>query len=158
MVALDRMRPHDRGAIVNVGSALAFVVIPLQAAYCGAKFAARGFTESIQAELLHDGSGVRCTMVHLPAVDTPQFEWCANKMSWRPQPVPPIYAPDDAASAIVGAVHGEGRSSVLGAWNRRVLDPSFVRALPGALAELGRAGLDAVRAGLRRLPGGGARS
>ena len=80
MAALERMRPRDQGTIVNVGSALCFVGIPLQSAYCSSKFACRGFFESTRAELLHDGSNVRLHMVHLPAVNTPQFDWCATSL------------------------------------------------------------------------------
>lgn len=94
MAALARMRPRDRGTIVNVGSALCFVAIPLQSAYCSSKFACRGFFESTRAELLHNGSNVRLHMVHLPAVNTPQFDWCATSMPRHPQPVPPIYQPE----------------------------------------------------------------
>ncbi len=76
MAALSKMRPRDRGQIVNVGSALSFIGIPLQSAYCSSKFACRGFFESLRAELIHDRSRVRLSMVHLPAVNTPQFDWC----------------------------------------------------------------------------------
>src|SRR5665213_2174074 len=79
--ALARMRPRDRGAIVNVGSALAFIGIPLQSAYCASKFACRGFFESTRAELIHERSHVRMSMVHLPAVNTPQFDWCETTMA-----------------------------------------------------------------------------
>jgi short-subunit dehydrogenase len=103
MIALGRMRPRNRGTIVNVGSALAYRAIPLQSVYCGAKFAVRGFTDSLRSELLHDGVNVRLTMVHLPAVNTPQFDWALNKMDRRPQPVPPIFQPEVAARAIVFA-------------------------------------------------------
>ena len=92
--ALTRMRPRDRGSIVNVGSALAFIGIPLQSAYCSSKFACRGFFESTRAELLHEGSHVRLCMVHLPAVNTPQFDWCETTLDHHPQPVPPIYQPE----------------------------------------------------------------
>jgi len=101
--ALRRMGPRDRGGIVQVGSALAYRAIPLQAAYCGAKFAVRGFVDSLRTELLHDGSGVRITSVHLPAVNTPQFGWVRTRLPGHPQPVPPIYQPEVAARAIVWA-------------------------------------------------------
>ena len=100
MSALSRMRRRGRGTIVNVGSALSYRAIPLQSVYCGAKYAVRGFTDSLRAELLHDGVDVHLTMVHLPAINTPQFDWALNKMPRRPQPVPPIYAPELAARAI----------------------------------------------------------
>jgi NAD(P)-dependent dehydrogenase (short-subunit alcohol dehydrogenase family) len=118
MAALQRMRARDRGTIVNVGSALAFVGIPLQSAYCSAKFACRGFFESTRAELLHDGSQVRLHMVHLPAVNTPQFNWCETATDRHPQPVPPIYQPEVAAAAIVAAAVGGRPTRVLGSWNR----------------------------------------
>ena len=101
--ALARMRPRDRGSIVNVGSALAFIGIPLQSAYCSSKFACRGFFESTRAELLHEGSHVRLSMVHLPAVNTPQFDWCETTLDRHPQPVPPIYQPEIPATFIVEA-------------------------------------------------------
>ena len=101
--ALRRMVPRDRGSIVCVGSALAYRGIPLQAAYCGAKHAIQGFTESVRTELAHDGSRVRITMVQLPALNTPQFEVVLSRLPHRPQPVPPIYQPEVAARAIVWA-------------------------------------------------------
>jgi NAD(P)-dependent dehydrogenase (short-subunit alcohol dehydrogenase family) len=99
-VALDRMLPRDRGTIVQVGSALAYRGIPLQSAYCGAKHAIQGFNESLRCELLHRRSHVRTTMVQLPAVNTPQFDWVLNRLPHHPQPVPPIYQPEVAAGAI----------------------------------------------------------
>lgn len=99
--ALRRMLPRDRGVVVQVGSALAFRGIPLQAPYCGAKHAIVGFSESVRTELLHDRSGVRISMVHLPALNTPQFEIGRTKLRRHPQPVPPIYQPEVAAKAIV---------------------------------------------------------
>lgn len=101
--ALRRMRPRGRGTIVQVSSALAYRSIPLQAAYCGAKHATEGFTDSLRCELLHDHSGVRVTSVVLPALNTPQFEWVRTKLPGHPQPVPPIYQPEVAAEAIVWA-------------------------------------------------------
>ncbi|MGH9298202.1 MAG: SDR family oxidoreductase [Acidimicrobiales bacterium] len=120
MVALKMMEPRDTGTIVNVGSALAFVGIPLQSAYCGAKFACRGFFESVRAELLHRHSGIRITMVHLPAVNTPQFGWCENKLPKFPQPVPPIYQPEVPARRIVTSAL-KGRSNIVGSWNRLLI-------------------------------------
>jgi short-subunit dehydrogenase len=117
MVALDHMRRRDRGAIVNVGSALAFVGIPLQSAYCASKFAARGFFESVRAELIHEHSNVRLSMVHLPAVNTPQFDWCKNTTGRRAMPVPPVYQPEVAARAIVDVALDGRRAKVLGSWN-----------------------------------------
>src|SRR5262249_23676762 len=101
--ALRRMLPRGRGVIVQVGSALAYRGIPVQAAYCAAKHAIVGFTESLRCELLHDRSRVRVTMVHLPAVNTPQFDWVLSRLPRSPQPVPPIYQPEVAARAILYA-------------------------------------------------------
>jgi NAD(P)-dependent dehydrogenase (short-subunit alcohol dehydrogenase family) len=101
--ALRRMLPRDRGVIVQVGSALAYRGIPLQSAYCGAKHAVKGFTESLRCELLHDDSNVRLTMVQLPALNTPQFDWVLSRLPRKPQPVPPIYQPEVAARAVVWA-------------------------------------------------------
>jgi len=103
LAALRRMLPRDAGSIVQVGSALAYRGIPLQSAYCAAKHAIQGFCDSLRAELLHDKSSVRVTMVQLPAMNTPQFEWVKSRLMHRAQPVPPIYAPELAADAIVWA-------------------------------------------------------
>ncbi len=100
LAALRRMRERNRGTIVNVGSALSYRAIPLQSIYCAAKYAVRGFTDALRCELLHDGTRVHLTMVHLPALNTPQFDWALNKMRQRPQPVPPIFEPEVAARAI----------------------------------------------------------
>jgi len=101
--------------IVQVGSALAYRSIPLQSAYCGAKHGVAGFTSSVRTELLHDRSGVRITIVHLPAVNTPQFEHCVARMPNEPQPVPPIYEPEVAARAIVWAARYPRREYWVGA-------------------------------------------
>jgi short-subunit dehydrogenase len=114
LAALRRMLPRNRGAIVQVGSALAYRAIPLQAAYCGAKHAIQGFTESLRTELLHDGSGVHVTMVQLPAMNTPQFSWVRSRLPRKPQPVPPIYEPEVAADAIVWAAHHRRREMSVG--------------------------------------------
>ncbi|GEL19014.1 SDR family oxidoreductase [Pseudonocardia asaccharolytica] len=98
--ALARMRPRDRGVIVNVGSAMAYRSIPLQSAYCGAKHAVKGFTESIRTELAHERSRVRLCMVQLPGLNTPQFSWNLNRMPKHPMPVPPIFQPELPARAI----------------------------------------------------------
>ena len=100
MSALKRMRTRNRGSIVNVGSALAYRSVPLQSVYCGAKFAIRGFTDSLRSEIIHDHLKITLTMVDLPAVNTPQFDWARNKMGKRAQPVPPIYQPEVPARAI----------------------------------------------------------
>ncbi|MDX1660692.1 MAG: SDR family oxidoreductase [Gemmatimonadota bacterium] len=109
MAALRRMRPRDRGTIVNVGSALAYRSIPLQSAYCGAKFGLRGFTDSVRCELIHEDSAIHLTMVHLPGLDTTQFSWCRAKLPAEPQPVPPIYAPEVAARSIEWASRNDRR-------------------------------------------------
>jgi len=114
MAALRRMRPRDRGVIVQVGSALAYRGIPLQAAYCGAKHALQGFLESVRTELGHDGSNVRLTMVQLPALNTPQFTWSRVKIHRQPQPVPPIFQPEVAADAIVWAAEHPRREVMVG--------------------------------------------
>lgn len=98
--ALRRMETRDRGTIIQVGSALAYRGIPLQSAYCGAKHAIQGFTESLLAELIHDGSGVRVRMIELPAVNTPQFRWVKSRLPRKGQPVPPIFQPEMIADAI----------------------------------------------------------
>ncbi len=109
LAALRRMKPRDRGTIVQVGSALAIRSIPLQAAYCAAKHAVHGFTESLRCELLHDRSRVHVTEVHLPAVNTPQFGWSRAKLPREPKPVPPIYQPEVPARAIVFAAKARRR-------------------------------------------------
>jgi NAD(P)-dependent dehydrogenase (short-subunit alcohol dehydrogenase family) len=103
MAALSRMRPRGAGTIVQVGSALSERAIPLQSAYCGAKHAINGFTESLRCELLHEGSGVRVTVVQMPAVNTPQFSWVLSRLPRHPQPVPPIYQPEVAARGVLYA-------------------------------------------------------
>ncbi len=114
MAALKRMRPRNRGCVVQVGSALAYRSIPLQAPYCGAKHAIRGFTDSVRCELLHEKSGIHLTMVQMPALNTPQFGWCKTKLPRHPQPVPPIYQPEVAAQAIVWAAHHRRREVYVG--------------------------------------------
>src|SRR4051812_16551986 len=101
--ALRRMRPRNRGTIVQGGSALAYRGIPLQAAYCGGKHAIQGFTESVRAELMHEDSDVHVTPVPLPGLNTPQFDWVRSRLPRHPQPVPPIYQPEVAARGIVWA-------------------------------------------------------
>jgi NAD(P)-dependent dehydrogenase (short-subunit alcohol dehydrogenase family) len=109
MAALARMKPRDQGTIVQVGSALGERSIPLQSAYCGAKHAINGFTSSLRCELEHDHSGVRITVVQMPAVNTPQFSWVRSKLPRHPQPVPPIYQPEVAARGVVYAADHPGR-------------------------------------------------
>src|SRR3569833_314995 len=113
--ALERMLPRDRGTIVQTGSALAKRGIPLQSAYCGAKHAIQGFHESLRTELLHRGTNVRVTLVHMPAVNTPQFDWVENRLPHQAQPVPPISQPEVAADALVYAAdHPERREYWVG--------------------------------------------
>ncbi len=100
MSALARMRQRNRGTIICVGSALGYRSVPLQSIYCGAKFAIRGFVDSLRSEVIHDGLDIKLCMVDLPAVNTPQFDWALNKMGFKSQPVPPIYQPEVPARAI----------------------------------------------------------
>lgn len=125
--ALARMRPRNRGAIVLVGSALAYRGIPLQSVYCGAKHAIKGFFESVRTELMHERSRVQISMVQLPAVNTPQFDHCRSKMPKHPQPVAPIYQPELPARAVYYAAHHHRRQIYVGSstmttiWGNRVL-------------------------------------
>jgi short-subunit dehydrogenase len=139
LAAYRRMRSRDRGVIVQVGSALAYRSIPLQSAYCAAKHAIAGFTDSLRCELVHDGSRVRVTMVNLPAVNTPQFDWVRSRLDRRGQPVPPIFEPEVAARAIVHAAEHPrrelhvGRSTYQAIWGQNFI--------PGLLDQyLGRTG------------------
>jgi NAD(P)-dependent dehydrogenase (short-subunit alcohol dehydrogenase family) len=114
MAALKRMKTRNSGVIVQVGSALAYRSIPLQSAYCGAKHAIIGFTDSIRSELIHSGSHIHLTVVNLPAMNTPQFEWSRTRLPRHPQPVPPIYQPEIAANAIVWAAYHPRREVDVG--------------------------------------------
>jgi len=114
MSALKRIRTRNKGVIVNVGSALAYRSVPLQAIYCGAKAAIRGFTDSLRSEIIHDKLDVQLTMVDLPAVNTPQFDWAMNKTGRRPQPVPPIFQPEVPARAIYFAATHKRRDVWVG--------------------------------------------
>jgi NAD(P)-dependent dehydrogenase (short-subunit alcohol dehydrogenase family) len=129
--ALKRMLPRDRGTIVQVGSALAYRSIPLQSAYCGAKSAIRGFTDSLRCELLHDRSRVRLTHVHLPAVNTPQAERQRNKMPRQQQPVPPLFDPGVIARQIVRAADEAPREAWLGLPTAKAIIGQ--RVMPGLL-------------------------
>lgn len=113
--AVRRMRPRDEGVIVQVGSALAYQSIPLQSAYCAAKHALKGFTDSLRMELIHDGSGVRVSMVQLPALNTPQFSWVRSRLPRKAQPVPPIFEPEVAGRAIMWAAEHAPRELNVGA-------------------------------------------
>jgi NAD(P)-dependent dehydrogenase (short-subunit alcohol dehydrogenase family) len=114
MAALKRMRARNRGTIVQVGSALAYRAIPLQAPYCGAKFAIRGFTDALRVELMHEKSAIHITMVQLSAFNTPQFQWGRTTLPRRPQPVPPIFQPEVAARGIHWAAHHRRRELNVG--------------------------------------------
>lgn len=144
LAALKRMLPRDRGVIVQVGSTLAYRGIPVQSAYCAAKHAVQGFCESVRAELLHDGSRVRVTMVQLPALNTPQFGWVKSRLPRRPQPVPPIYQPEVAARAILFAADHPRREIWVG--GRTVLGIVGNRIVPG-LADryLARTGFESAQ-------------
>jgi short-subunit dehydrogenase len=141
MSALKRMLPRNAGHIIQVGSALAYRSIPLQAAYCGAKHAIAGFTDSIRSELIHDKKNIHLTMVQLPAMNTPQFTWCRSKMPRHPQPVPPIFQPEVAAERIVWASHHDQREVFVGAPTVLAIEANKIAP---ALADyyLGRTGFD----------------
>jgi NAD(P)-dependent dehydrogenase (short-subunit alcohol dehydrogenase family) len=142
MEALRVMVPRDRGVIVQVGSALSYRAIPLQSAYSGAKHALRGFTDAVRCELLHEHSNVRLTMVQLPALNTPQFQWSRSRMPHRAQPVPPIYQPEVAADAIVWASRHPRREINVG-WTTTATI-AIQKVWPGLLDRyLGRIGYDA---------------
>ena len=151
LAALRRMASRDRGTIVQVGSALAFRGIPLQSAYCAAKHALQGFTESLRTELLHDGSRIHVTLVHLQAINTPQFDWTRNRLPQRPQPVPPIFQPEVAADAILWAAN-QRRREVLVGWPtlKAILGNSIA---PGYVDRyLARNGYDDQQSGEPSLP------
>jgi NAD(P)-dependent dehydrogenase (short-subunit alcohol dehydrogenase family) len=139
--ALRRMRPRDRGVIIQVGSALAYRGIPLQSAYCGAKHAVQGFHDALRAELMHQRSGVRTTMVQMPAVNTPQFRWGLSRLPHQAQPVPPIYQPEVAAKAVLYAAdHPQRREYWVGASTALTIAANAI--VPGLLDRyLGRTGV-----------------
>lgn len=151
LAALHRMRPRDRGSIVQVGSALAYRGIPLQSAYCGAKHAIQGFMDSLRTELIHDGSAVQVTSVHLPAMNTPQFGWVKSRLPNKAQPVPPIFQPEVAAEAIHWAAHHHRRELWVG--SPTVLAILGNRLAGGFLdAYLGRGGYDSQQTGIPENP------
>jgi NAD(P)-dependent dehydrogenase (short-subunit alcohol dehydrogenase family) len=131
MAALRHMQPRDRGTIVQVGSTLAYRGIPLQSAYCGAKHAIRGFTDSLRCELIHAGSNIALTMVHLPAVNTPQFDWARTHLARAPRPVGDVVQPEVIAEAIFHAALRPRREVWIG-WNTvtailgNMLVPQFI--------------------------------
>ncbi len=114
LAALKHMRPRNRGAIICIGSALAYRSIPFQAPYCAAKAAVRGFIDSLRSELLYEGSKIRLSMIHLPAVNTPQFDWARNKFAHKAAPVKPIFQPETVADAVMRAVRQQPREYWLG--------------------------------------------
>jgi NAD(P)-dependent dehydrogenase (short-subunit alcohol dehydrogenase family) len=141
LAALRHMRPRGQGTIVQIGSALAYRGIPLQAAYCASKHAIQGFVDSLRAELLHDCPGVRVTMVQLPAVNTPQFSWVRSRLPNHPQPVPPIFQPELAARAVLWAAeHAPHEVNVAGsALRARIADALVPGLLDRLLARTGYA-------------------
>jgi short-subunit dehydrogenase len=141
LAARKRMRGRNRGTIVNIGSALAYRAIPLQSVYCAAKYAVRGFTDSLRTEIIHDRLKVHLTMVHLPAVNTPQFDWALNKMDRRAQPVPPIFQPEVAARAVLFAATHRRREVWVGMPTVKAILANKIA--PGLLDRyLARAGYD----------------
>ena len=166
--ALERMLPRDRGTIVQVGSALAYRGIPLQSAYCAAKHAIQGFHDSLRTELLHEGSNVHVTMVQLPAVNTPQFDWVLSRLPRRPQPVPPIYQPEvvargdrvrgrpPAPARVLGRRHDgrhDDRQQARCRAARPVPGPHRLRLAADRRAGLAGAAGEPLGAGRRREPG-----
>jgi NAD(P)-dependent dehydrogenase (short-subunit alcohol dehydrogenase family) len=150
--ALRRMQPRDRGTIIQVGSALAYRGIPLQSAYCGGKHAIKGFTESVRTELLHEKSAVRLTMVQMPALNTPQFEWVLSRLPRSPRPVAPIYQPEVAGRAIVWAATHRRRQVWVGASTVATIVGN--RVVPGLLDRyLARTGYDAQQTSQPAGPG-----
>lgn len=149
MAALALMRHRDQGTIVQVGSALSERSIPLQSAYCGAKHAINGFTSSLRCELLHEHSGIKVTVVQMPAVNTPQFSWVRSKLPRHPQPVPPIYQPEVAARGVLYAADHPGRRQYwVGASTVATLLAN--RIMPGLLDRyLARTGYDSQQTGER---------
>jgi short-subunit dehydrogenase len=139
MSALKRMRPRNRGTIVNVGSALAYRSVPLQSAHCGAKAAVRGFTDSLRSELIHDQLNIHVCMVELPAINTPQYDWALNKTGHKARPVPPVFQPEVAARAIYFAAFHKRRELLLAGSNIKAILAN--RLAPGLLDRyLARAG------------------
>lgn len=145
MAALKRMLPRDAGTIVQVGSALAYRSIPLQSAYCGAKHAIIGFTDSLRCELIHQKSKIHVTVVNLPAMNTPQFSWCRTRLPRQPQPVPPIFEPEVAAEAIYWAAHHKRREVYVGGSTVKAI---YGQDLAPGFADwyLGRTGYEAQQA------------
>src|SRR5438105_12756043 len=139
LAALKRMLPRNHGIIIQVGSALAYRGIPLQSAYCAAKHAVQGFHDSLLTELLHAKSSVRVTMIQLPALNTPQFDWARSRMPNKAQPVPPIYQPEIAADAIVWAAQHYRREYIVGfsSWKAIYGNNFFPQLADRVLARIG---------------------
>jgi NAD(P)-dependent dehydrogenase (short-subunit alcohol dehydrogenase family) len=141
LAALKRMLPRDGGVVVQVGSALAYRGIPLQAAYCAAKHAIQGFCDSLWCELIHDNSNVKVTMLQMPALNTPQFGWVKSRLPHKAQPVPPIFQPEVAAEAIYFAAHHPRREFFVGWPSMKAIDANKIA--PGLLDHyLARTGYD----------------
>jgi short-subunit dehydrogenase len=152
MAALRTMQPRDRGTIVQIGSALAYRSIPLQAAYCGAKHAIMGFTDTIRSELIHDHSKIHITMVQMPALNTPQFDWCRTRLPRHPQPVFPIYNPEVAARAVYWAAHNQRREVRVGI--STIVSILGTKLAPGLLDRyLGHTGYEAQQTSQPTSPG-----
>lgn len=154
LAALRRMKPRNRGVIVQVGSALAYRGIPLQAAYCGAKHGLRGFLDSLRAELHSKSRSIELTMVHLPAVDTPQFDWARTHRSREPRPVAPVYAPEVAAHAVLHAAEKPAREYWLGGRTAltilaNAVAPGLLDRFLGSQAVEGQHGEEPVKPGRR---------
>jgi len=152
LAVLKRMLPRNRGTIVQVGSALAYRSIPLQSAYCAAKHAIAGFTDSLRCELIHDKSKVRITMLQMPALNTPQFSWVKSRLQHKAKPVPPIFQPEVGARAIYWAAH-HGRRELYVGWP--TVEAIVANKLaPGALDHyLGRTGFRSQQTSEREDPG-----
>ncbi len=141
MAALERMRPRDAGTIISIGSALAYRGIPMQSAYCGSKFAVRGFMESLRCELIAENSNITVSQVHMPAMNTPQFGWCRSRTDTHPMPVPPIYQPERCAEAVMRVLEGGQRQKIYGVWNWMLVKLNQV--MPGVGDHyMGRTGID----------------
>ncbi|NUS55746.1 MAG: SDR family oxidoreductase, partial [Streptomycetaceae bacterium] len=153
--ALRRMLPRNRGTLVQVGSALAYRGIPLQSAYSGAKHAIQGWHEALRCELLHSGTAVRTTMVQMPALNTPQFDWVLSRLPRRAQPVPPIHQPELAARAVLHAAdHPQRREYWVGASTAATLLANAV--VPGLLDRyLARTGFASQQTDQARTGSGG---
>ncbi|ART63317.1 SDR family oxidoreductase [Kushneria marisflavi] len=152
MAALKRMRARNSGTIVQVGSALAYRAVPLQSAYCGAKHAIKGYTQALRTELLNEGSRVHVTMVEMPGLNTPQFDWCKSHLPHRARPVAPVYQPEVGARAVYWAAHHRrreiyvGRSAIMSIWGNKVF--------PGLLDRyLARTAVSGQQTDERRPPG-----